>query len=195
MLEDVGCEHDIDLLAGEIDDPAAHHADDEVEDDGEAQTDGEGDEGRDRAVRDDTIVNVHREQRRGEREHVDEQCRQRDVAVVRSKAADHRPEPVTARQIAGGDGSRIGGGNRFDEEEVARIVRGQLGKRHVLDGLRLGWIDDLRNLRDVVELPENKRYAVFHHQQSRQHQRGNVRKRTLGGLDLEPGTQAGALDK
>ena len=37
MLEDVGGEHDVDLLAGHVDDPAADHAEQEIEDDREAQ--------------------------------------------------------------------------------------------------------------------------------------------------------------
>ncbi len=126
MLVDIRRQHHVDLLAGQVDDPAAYDADDEVEQDREPKSDAECDEGWNRTIGDDAIIDVHREQRRGERQQVHQKSRKRDVAVVRPEAPDHAPEPVMIRQATGGDGTGIGRRFRPHQEGITGIARLEL---------------------------------------------------------------------
>ena len=185
VLEDVGGKHDVDLLAGHVDDPAADHAKEEVEDDRNAEAESERDQGRDRAVRDHAIVHVHDEDRRRECDQVHDERRDRDMTVVGAKAGDDGPEPVRARQVARGDGARIRLRDRAHEERVAGIfgfgtwLRGGagLGRR----------IDDLGLLRRAIDLDQNTGRTVPHDEDGREHERRDIGKVALDRLGFEAG--------
>ena len=63
VLEDVRGQHDVELLAGHVDDAAADHAQDEVEDDRNDQADRQRDQRGNRAVGHHAVVDVHDEER------------------------------------------------------------------------------------------------------------------------------------
>ncbi len=121
MLEYLRGEHDVDLLAGDVDDAAAHHAQHEIEDDRDDHADRKRNERRDRAVRHDAIVDVHREDRRAEREQIDDQRRDRDVAVVLPESLGDGPEPVRLRRCSAGY-AVVGLRGRANEECIAEVI-------------------------------------------------------------------------
>ena len=65
VLKDVRRQNNVEFLAGHIDDPAADHAQHKIKNDGDAHPDGEGDQRWDRAVWNDTVIDVHDEKRAG----------------------------------------------------------------------------------------------------------------------------------
>ena len=129
VFENVGRQHDVELLAGHIDDPAADHAQDKIEYDGDAHSDGERDQRRDRAIWHDAVVDVHDEKRARQRQHVHDQGGGRNVAVIRPETPDDGPEPVRARQVAGGDRPRIAADAGRTRKCIAKIFVGELGER------------------------------------------------------------------
>ena len=122
VFEDVGRQHDVDLLAGHIDDPATDRSQDEIEHDRERHADGKRDQRCDRAVRHHAIVHVHDEQWRRQRDDIDDESRDRDVTVVGPVAANDRPEPMIFRHVSRGNGSRVGRRNRTHEEYIAQMI-------------------------------------------------------------------------
>ena len=72
----------------------------EIEHDGDDHADRKRNQRRNRAVRHDAIVDVHREDRRGEREQIDDQRGNRDVAVVLPEPLGDGPEPVLLHRRA-----------------------------------------------------------------------------------------------
>ncbi len=196
MFEDLGGQHHVDLLAGHIDDARAHLAQHEVEDDGDDHADAERDQRGDRAVRNNAVVDVHDEDRRGERQDVDDQRRDRDVAVIFPEPADDGPEPARLRHAAGCHRARVGLHRRTHEEGVAEIVGGvraerdtrAAGNRRIDDGRAL-------NVAAIVAADKNARRAVFHDQHGRKHERRNFGDRAAHGFRLESGTRGRAFEQ
>ncbi len=195
VLEDVRRQDDIELLAGHVDDPAADHAQHEIEDNGDAHADRQGDERGNCAVRHDAIIDVHNEKRARQCQHVHDQRGGRDMAVIRPEAADDRPEPVGVRQVTGGDGARIGGCGRADKECKAQIFVGKL-----VEGARLGSgirarVDDRRNLGVEVDRQQYTGRAIAHRKDGWQHEGRDFRQAAAQRLGLEARLRGGALEQ
>ena len=86
MFEDLCGEDNIQFFAGHVDDATADGAQYEIENDGKQKSNRESDEGGNCAVGDYTVVNVHDEQRRCQRQHVHNKGCDSDVRVVWPKA-------------------------------------------------------------------------------------------------------------
>ena len=70
------------------------------------------------------------------------------MAVAAPVHLDDRPEPVVSRQVAGGNGTRIGFGRGPDEKGVAGILRRD---RFDLQDLRGAWLSQwIENLGAIV---------------------------------------------
>ena len=126
-------------------------------DDGQRKSDRQRDQRRDRAVRNDAVVDAHGEQRRRERQHVDDEGRDRDVAVIGAEPADHRPEPMRLRHVSGGDRAGVGDGGRSHQIGKADILRGD--GVHALDRRRFAarGIDDADTRRPPTSMANSTR--------------------------------------
>src|SRR6476661_4705380 len=102
MLENVGGENKVELLARDIDDARPHGAQEKIESNREPETDSKRNERRDRAIRDHPIVDIHREERCGQRKHIHNEGRDRNLTVAAPESASDAPEPVGLAYLAPG---------------------------------------------------------------------------------------------
>ena len=175
MFEDVGGQHDVDRLAGDVDHAAAYHAQHKIEHDRQPHSDRQRDQRRDRAVRDNPVVHAHNEQRRRQRQHVDQKGGQRNVPVTGPVHLDHRPEPMIARKVSCGDRTRVGFHRSPDQERVAGILRGDRCDRPNMSRARLDQgIEDLDGLLGRVDAEQNQRGPILHDQDGGEHQGRDV---------------------
>ena len=195
MLEDVRGHDDVELLARHVDDAAAHHADDEIEDHRDPHADRQRDQRGHGAVRHHAVVDVHDEEGAREREHVHNQCGDRDVAVVRPEAAHDRPEPVRAGQVAGGDCARIGARCRADQKRETQILGVEFAHRARLRSCTAARIDHSRHFRVEVDREQNARRAVAHREHGGQDQRWDLGELAPYGLAFEASLGGGALEE
>ena len=145
---------DIEFLAGHVDDPRADGPQQEVENNGKGKPDRERSQRRNRTVRHDAVIDVHREERCGEPEHVDNECGNGDVAVIRSEAANDTPEPVRFREVSRCGRSFACRRGRPDEEDVTEIIVFEGGGPH-FDLFARGRVDEGQLLCDCIDFGED----------------------------------------
>ena len=125
LFKDARQQDDVDLLARDVEEVSAQVAHDEIEDVGDADTDGQGPQRDIRFVRNHPVVDVHDEQRREEGEHVDQEGGDQHLGVEGPGVFEDAPEPVImVRDRAVG---RVFGvfETGFDIDDAAVIERGQ----------------------------------------------------------------------
>lgn len=154
VLENIGSENHIEFLAGHVDDPRADGPQQEVENNGKGKPDRERSQRRNCTVRHDAVIDVHREERCGEPEHVDNECGNGDVAVIRSEAANDTPEPVRFREVSRCGRSFACRRGRPDEEDVTEIIVFEGGGPH-FDLFARGRVDEGQLLCDCIDFGED----------------------------------------
>ena len=109
------------------------------------------------------------------REHVGQEGGKRNVAVAAPVHLDDRPKPVVSRQVAGGNGTRIGFGRGPDEECVAGILRRDRFDLQDLRGAwRCQWIENLGAIVRFVYSQKDQRGPILHDQDGRKNQSRDV---------------------
>ena len=119
----------VELAADLVDQPRARDPQDEVERQRQDHAERQHPQGRHRLVRDDPVVDVHREQRHREGEQVDDQRGEQDRPEFRADLPHFGPEPVRAlglvpRPLALALAGRVG----FDDHRAAGVGRLELAR-------------------------------------------------------------------
>ena len=91
----------VDLGAGMVDEIGAKQLQDEIEDDDDGEADGERDQRGGGVVRDDAVVDRHREQGGQQAEDVDEHRRERDLPIGRAGWRASAPSAIRRAGAAG----------------------------------------------------------------------------------------------
>jgi hypothetical protein len=120
MLENIARENDVELLARYVD-AGPDRAQEKIERNRYSEPDAERDERGERPVRHHAVIDVHYEEGRGERQHIDDEGRDGDMAVIRPEPANHAPEPVRPKRLRGSKCS-FARGSRPDEKGLAQII-------------------------------------------------------------------------
>jgi len=128
VLENIGRKNYIEHLGRHVDDARTHRPQNEVKKDSECEAYRERDQRRNRAVWNDAIIDVHREERSGESENVDDEGGNRDVEVICPELLNGSPEPMRRRDVAGRAYAPVCGGGRPDKKHRTEIF--QFGRGH-----------------------------------------------------------------
>ena len=122
---DAACQQHIGAPSGRVDQPASERADGQIENQRRCHADGKNPKGGDRLVRQHPVIDIHREQGRGDGQYIDEGSRQRHIGIGGPQSGDGAPEPVLvlAMQAAAHAACRRVGKAR--EDDPARITSRQ----------------------------------------------------------------------
>jgi hypothetical protein len=123
---------------------------DEFEQHRDRHADRERPERHERMIRHHAVIDVHREERAGEREHVDQQRAERGAPVVAAIAPERRKQPVTVGIVGGRARPGIDPGERLHEHRKTGV--------ELLD-LRRAQRDDLRS--DFGQDQQISRFVFF----------------------------------
>jgi hypothetical protein len=133
-LHDEGRQLDVGAAAGQVHEAAAHDLEHQVTEHDDGDTGREHPQGVESLVGHHAVIDVHHEQRHGDREQIGQERRQQHVAVQAPVFGDHAPEPVLAAHRLDHWGARVVAGARPGVEGAATVAgldlrRGQIEHR------------------------------------------------------------------
>jgi hypothetical protein len=193
MRKNIGGKNDVELLARHVDDAGSDRAQNKIESNCNAQPNAQSDERGNRGIRHHAVIDIHREERRREREHVDKERGDSDMAVIRPELANDAPEPMRLRYLPGRARALVRRSGWSDEEGVAHIVRFERRRPHL--SLRAGgWVDDSQLFRACVDLGQDTSRPILHDQDCRKNEGRDVVKRPLDRLNLQAHAVGGAIE-
>jgi hypothetical protein len=189
--------------AGLVDQVAAQLARHQIEAGGQQRADGQRPQREGRLVRNDPVVDHHREQSARQHQHIAEQGGQHRAAVIGQIAAQRAPEPVAVQRLGRRVGRRARGQAahaerlaRTGQQHVAvvqraqrRIVQTLRGRRRAA-GIEDQQLVDPAAIRLDMARQQHRGAAVAQRQQHRQQQRQHL----AGIAPHPPGLQAGVLE-
>jgi hypothetical protein len=194
-LHDQGREFQVDACAGQIDEFAAQQTDDVIHDQHQRHAAGEDPERLDREVRHHAVVHVHREQRHGDAEQVDQQGRRQDVLEDRALVEDRAPEPVALLDVGHGRRAVVETETRTHEDRHAGIARLQrIALQHHL-ALRGVGEQKARFAGIGVPTVQDAGFVAAQEQDGRQQGRIDLLQRTAHHLGGKTGMRGGTREQ
>jgi hypothetical protein len=175
----------VDAFARDIDEVGAQRTHQQVEPEDDRRADREHPESLDREVRYDPVVHIHREERRDEREQIDQQGGDQRFPVDRPALRDGTPEPVPGAWRRARFAARVDPQPRPNEDRMTRVTRGQLRERGFAHaaGFRLQQLEAAR----VSPRYQHAGLPVIEQHHGRQRERGDFLQRTPDELCRQAG--------
>ena len=191
-FHDLRRELHVDPRAGEIDEIAAQQAEHQVDHEQQDHPQRQHPQGLDRAVGNHPVIDVHHEQRHGQRDDVDQQGRAQHVAVDRPLVGQRSPEPVAQPDFADFRRAPVEAEMRPCIDGDAAVTPREFVPRE-LDRTLTGFREQQAGgIAGLVPAKQDTGFIAGGQQNDRQQRRVDALQRTPHDLGREPGAIGGA---